>query len=156
MALTIIVRVLTMIQSQDPTASIIKGESDITARNQRELPKDWIDFFNDWSDWEDPLLMFKKYYPTRQNESGTRSVVFRCNWDPHILIRKCELSIRETGMYGGLFKTFVYKENQVLHTNRNCILFEVPNNIERDSCASLLRKIMAPALAELMAKNPTK
>ena len=50
----------------------------------------------------------------------------------------------------------MYKENQVLHTNRNCILFGVPNNIDRASCASLLRKLMAPALAELMAKNPTK
>ena len=50
MALTIVAGVLTMIQSRDSAACIIKRESNITARNLRELPKDWINFFDDWSD----------------------------------------------------------------------------------------------------------
>ena len=81
-------------------------------------------------------------------------MVFGCNWDPHILIRKCKLSIHEMGVHGGSVDQFVCKENQVLYTNRNCILFGVSNNIDRTSCASLLRKLMAPTQAELTAKNP--
>lgn len=156
MALTILAGVLGILQRRDPATVFIKGESDITARDLRELPSDWIDFMDDWSDWEDPPKAFKNNIREGKTRRVTGSVVFGCNWDPHDLIRKCELAICERGSHGGSVDQFVYKEIQVVHTSQNCILFGVPNNIDRGACAALLRKLMKQAQPKLTAKNPGK
>ena len=83
-------------------------------------------------------------------------MAFGCNWDHHKLIRKYKLSIFEQGVHGGSVEQFIYKENQVFHTNRNCVIFGVPNNINHAAYASLLRKLMAPTQLELTAKKSDK
>ena len=99
MALNIIWGVLKLIQSRYEVACIVKGESNILEKSLRELPKDWIDFYDNWSDWEDPPSMFKNTIILGKTRRVTGSVVFGCNWDPHKIIRKCDLSICKTGMH---------------------------------------------------------
>ena len=109
MALTILADVLKILQVRDEAACIVKGDTNIMAKARRDLPSEWIIFYDEWSDWEDPITMFKNTIRPGKTRRVTGSIVFGCNWDPHELIRKCELSIFEQGGHGGLVDQFADK-----------------------------------------------
>ena len=59
MALTLLDDGLKILQTRNPSACYIKPGHNptVSARSLAELPREFVDFYDDWSKWEDPISM---------------------------------------------------------------------------------------------------
>ena len=158
MALTLLHDGLKILQTRDPSACYVKPGHNptVSARSLAELPREFVDFYDDWSKWEDGIGMWKNTIREGKFRTVKGSLLIGCNWVPDDLLRKVSLKMAEGKAGSGGSIEFEYKENQVLNTSHNNILFGVPNNIDRASLAKTLRKLMEQAQPKLTAKNPGK
>ena len=81
MALTLLDDGLKILQTRDPSACYIKPGHNptVSARSLAELPREFVDFYNDWSKWEDPISMWKNTIREGKLRNAKGSLVIGCN-----------------------------------------------------------------------------
>ena len=89
----------------------------MSARSLAELPREFVDFYDDWSNWEDGIGMWKNTIREGKLRTVKGSLLIGCNWDPVNLLRKVSLKMSEGKAGSGGSIEFEYKDNQVLNTS---------------------------------------
>ena len=148
---------LKILQARDKLAWYYNPVTGKIARNLKELPTDFMEIRDEWMKWDQVLKDIKPTIRAGKTRRLQGSITVLSNVEPKELLRKATLAMAKNLPGGtGQSISFSYKENQVLRTSRNLMLMGVPNNVDREGLAVILRKMVNKARGEMVIKNPTK
>ena len=149
---------VSILRHSDPSATFLHlTDNSRQAGTIQEMPR-FQDFFKHWSNFEHVMENFRNY---RLDNNKTRkfklSALIGCNTEPKELLLDCFIDFDRdiSAAQGGGKVSFVYKELQVVDTNRNWILFGVPASTHPESFALMVKPILQDAMHKMAAKNPT-
>ncbi len=150
---------MNILRQCDPTAAYLSiTDPDKQAATIQELPK-IQDFLRDWSCFEHTLAEFKHFtLEPGKTKKYQGSVMIGCNIDPKQLLEDSLLDLDRDldASIGGGKITLEYKKMQVVDTDRNWVLFNVPGETDPELFGNMLRPFLQQAMRKMRDKNPKK
>ena len=101
MALMMVADLLKILQARDLLACVINPADGGRAYGLKDLPKEWVDFYDDWLSWEDRIDMWANTIRDGKLRFVRGTFMIGCNWKPEDLIRKVKLKLQEKQGRGG-------------------------------------------------------